>query len=540
LTGLKKLSILMIVVFGIIMVTVYAESDVLYVSDGGIVIEGSLLRELSAKKGSDVTITVVRSGIDWTNRDVISAGVAESIAYYAEGSLDKDFNYRFEFSLKENGVYNVYIGAEGLSTPLKRELRYINKARNEEAIQLLYTDPDTENVLKTRRYDLGLFDSIFDEADLAATASILKTEMEGKLELKTEEVMQYAQKAMLISIMNQNQENEKDIAQYEKYFYFDGKKFYSSSVSEELTKYVSNKGIKSFSEFDGVLIDGLLLSNIHKNDGMGTVKGILKTYAEKYGINAADISDSLCSAMVNNGGNIKSIEDVKKFIAGYKNDNGGNNKSSSSSGTGTKNKNSLINSTSIANIPVLLKENTNIFHDIDNVPWAKDAIIQLYYKGIINGKTPELFAPLDTIKREEFAKMICLAFNMNLVGEDFPFTDVSKDDWAYKYVKTAYLAGITNGIGDKVFGKGLDISRQDLCVMVHRALLAANMEITGTVDIKFTDEGSISDYAKEAVHILASAGIINGDQNGCMNPSASATRAEVAKIIHKVMELFND
>ena len=92
-----------------------------------------------------------------------------------------------------------------------------------------------------------------------------------------------------------------------------------------------------------------------------------------------------------------------------------------------------------------------------------------------------------------------MAFELNLIDDEFPFSDVAEKDWFYPYVKSTYLAGIVNGIGDNKFGVGMNITRQDLCVMVYRAILAGNDTLSGDRTKIFDDEEQISFYAKEAV-----------------------------------------
>ena len=128
--------------------------------------------------------------------------------------------------------------------------------------------------------------------------------------------------------------------------------------------------------------------------------------------------------------------------------------------------------------------------------------------------------------------MISLAFEMKLIDNEFPFTDIASDDWCYSFIKTAYLAGITNGIEENVFGKGQNISRQDLCVMVYRAVKAGDYSLGGEAEIQFADSAEISDYAQEAVSQMSKAGIVSGDENRNFNPLNPATRAEAAKIIY--------
>ena len=56
-------------------------------------------------------------------------------------------------------------------------------------------------------------------------------------------------------------------------------------------------------------------------------------------------------------------------------------------------------------------------------------------------------------------------------------------------------------------------------------------------NVTFTDESEISDYAKEAVSYLASAGIINGMGDGTFAPAGTVTRAQAAKVVYGLLNL---
>ena len=134
--------------------------------------------------------------------------------------------------------------------------------------------------------------------------------------------------------------------------------------------------------------------------------------------------------------------------------------------------------------------------------------------------------------------MLIAAFDLKLAGYGMSFDDVPPEAWFYDYVRIAYDAEIITGIDDTHFGAGQNITRQDICVMAYRALSVCDIAIPDlTEKIVFADEADISDYATEAVNVLQTAGIINGDDNGRFNPSATATRAEAAKIIYGVYKL---
>ena len=178
------------------------------------------------------------------------------------------------------------------------------------------------------------------------------------------------------------------------------------------------------------------------------------------------------------------------------------------------------------------------FRDIENVAWAHESIIGLYNKGCINGREEGMFAPNDNISREEFLKILIMVFDLELVGADeMPFEDVNAEAWYFNYVKTAYLAGVTNGISDTMFGIGQNITRQDLCKMTVNLTNALGKKLKNNSSVSFTDDTQIADYAKEAVYELASAGIVSGNERQEFNPFAAATRAEAAKILYYTMTL---
>ena len=84
------------------------------------------------------------------------------------------------------------------------------------------------------------------------------------------------------------------------------------------------------------------------------------------------------------------------------------------------------------------------------------------------------------------------------------------------------------------------ITRQDLITLAYRAFLAKGY-ITETDDLTaldaFADKANISDYAKTAMASMVKAGIIKG-ADGCVNPRGNATRAEVAVMCARLMELI--
>jgi hypothetical protein len=122
-------------------------------------------------------------------------------------------------------------------------------------------------------------------------------------------------------------------------------------------------------------------------------------------------------------------------------------------------------------------------------------------------------------------------------GEGVTFSDVDKGAWYHDSVAVAVNKGIVSGISEMSFGAGMNITRQDMAVILYR--IAAGRFTVKDTEKKFDDDSMISDYAKEAVYALRDAGIINGVSDSEFAPNKNATRAETAVMLYRFMNSFN-
>lgn len=529
-----------------------------FINDGAVVIEENLLE---AKKGSLITAMVISKDIDWSDEAVwkddssSGRGSAEQIEYYTELTAGEDGAYRLAFSPKKNGAYTVYLGGDELAAPKTIDVVYINESSNIATISALSEADITgiADILKTKRSELGLFADIynktlknevgeFDTEKVSEIATDIHSELSALSEKDAQSVAEFIQTVMLMNMLEDGV--VLDIDEYVRYLYPDSKdaEFYQSRFSAELTSDLNGKNYANTDSLKEKAIDLLILANINNNDGVGATIKLLETYSQKLGVKSGSNISKLASAILNQNG-FSSISALKTFISNYKETSSGSGSAGGGGGGGSSsgNKGNTVATTPAVSLGIAEKNDNissednkkvDIFSDIANVPWAKEAITELYWAGVINGKSEECFAPNDLVTREEFAKMVTAAFKMNMVDDDFPFKDVSKNDWCYPYVKTAYLAGITKGVSETLFGKGQNITRQDVCVMLCNAVKAADYKLDGTLNVSFKDENDIADYARDAVNTAAAAGIVNGNENGGFMPNGFATRAEAAKMIY--------
>lgn len=183
------------------------------------------------------------------------------------------------------------------------------------------------------------------------------------------------------------------------------------------------------------------------------------------------------------------------------------------------------------------KPTDGTYNDLSGYSWAKNAIEELSRKGIISGDGNGNFRPQDSVKREEFVKMLVEALDIKKDVNKNTFTDSQNGAWYESYLSAAKHSGIVQGREDGSFGIGESILRQDLAVMMLRALQAAGKapEVAETGE-RFTDADKISDYAKDAVINMQSNGFVQGMGDGSFAPHESATRAQAAVIIKRILD----
>ena len=186
-------------------------------------------------------------------------------------------------------------------------------------------------------------------------------------------------------------------------------------------------------------------------------------------------------------------------------------------------------------------EAVDSFTDLSDCEWAKDEINTLAGKGIINGKGDGKFCPNDNITREELIKLLITAFGVRAASASaVPFKDVEYGAWYYDSIATAYQLRMVSGMSAESFGIGLNVTRQDMVVMLYNVLYQQGITMEPEIEkVNFADSDEIATYATRAVDAMSAAKVVNGQSDNRFAPKSSATRAEAVKIIYEVMYRLN-
>ncbi len=169
--------------------------------------------------------------------------------------------------------------------------------------------------------------------------------------------------------------------------------------------------------------------------------------------------------------------------------------------------------------------------------WAKDDVELLASKLLVKGRTETTFDPQSSISRAEFAALLVRGLGL---GEDKTnkFKDVSASEWYMGIVGVAAKTGLIEGDESGKFNPNASITREEMAVMINRAMAFVGKKTSGDVNQlnAFKDASAISAWAKDAVAKGVTAGLLNGKSTNAFEPSATATRAEAAVLLKRLLQ----
>ena len=181
------------------------------------------------------------------------------------------------------------------------------------------------------------------------------------------------------------------------------------------------------------------------------------------------------------------------------------------------------------------------FTDVKESKWFYSAVKAVWEKGIMEGKEGGKFAPNAQMTRAELVTILyrLAGAEETGLGETLEFADTKKGAWYADYVGWAVKEGLVNGYeegGKKLFKPNNAILRQELAKLFSTFIDYAGFEIQGEVLTEsFTDADKLPKWAREYIEDLRAIGLVGGDDAGNFNPTATATRAEVATIITRLL-----
>ena len=160
------------------------------------------------------------------------------------------------------------------------------------------------------------------------------------------------------------------------------------------------------------------------------------------------------------------------------------------------------------------------FSDVAEQDWFYDAVVYVYENELMNGTSATTFSPSVTTSR---AMMLTMLARYDGVDTSTGST------WYEAGAAWAVAEGVSDGTNLEA-----DLTREQLVTMLWRYAGSPMVE----KDLPdYPDRDEVSDWAVRAMVWAVDNGIITGNGAGELNPQGSASRAEVATILMRFIQL---
>lgn len=175
--------------------------------------------------------------------------------------------------------------------------------------------------------------------------------------------------------------------------------------------------------------------------------------------------------------------------------------------------------------------------------WAEADVDVAAAHHIVDGVTATTFDPNGAVSRAQFSAMIDRLLMLPTPSTAPTFSDVPSDAWYAPDVAAAAAAGIVTGFPGGTFEPNATITREQMALMIYRAMTTGGAPGSVTSDQentligRFPDGSKVSSWARLAVAVALNEQILTGEPSGLV-PQGTATRAEAAVMLKRLLSYF--
>lgn len=171
------------------------------------------------------------------------------------------------------------------------------------------------------------------------------------------------------------------------------------------------------------------------------------------------------------------------------------------------------------------------FTDISSSDWFFEKVQYVYENNIMVGVSNTKFDPYATLDRAQAVQILYNLEGQPRVTGSTSFSDVA-GHWAIQAIQWASEEGIAAGDGDGTFRPNDSITREEFAQMLYNYSRYKWYDISASGDLaKFQDTDKVSDWAITAIKWANGHGLINGHDDGTIDPQGPAQRCQAASIL---------
>ncbi|HIZ93655.1 MAG TPA: S-layer homology domain-containing protein, partial [Candidatus Flavonifractor avicola] len=177
------------------------------------------------------------------------------------------------------------------------------------------------------------------------------------------------------------------------------------------------------------------------------------------------------------------------------------------------------------------------FTDVKADDWFYEAVKYAYDNKLMDGTSSTTFAPLMTTNRAMIVTILWRQAGSPVVNYAMNFSDVESGVWYTEAVRWAAAEGIVKGYSDTVFAPDDTVTREQLATILYRYAEYKEYDVSAKGDLTtFADGSTVSTWAADGMTWAVGAQLITGKDGGKLDPTGTATRAEVATILMRFCE----
>ena len=184
-------------------------------------------------------------------------------------------------------------------------------------------------------------------------------------------------------------------------------------------------------------------------------------------------------------------------------------------------------------------DNAKAFTDVGKAAWYSGYVDFASSHELLIGVGDEVFGPDLEMSRAMMVTVLWRLEDRPAAEKEASFADVARGSWYAEAVDWAAEKGIVLGYSDEAFGPRDNVTREQLAALLYRYMKDQGFDVSAEGDFsRFTDKDEVSAWAREAMGWAVGSGLIRGRGETLLAPKGTATRAEAAAMLMRLVTMM--
>ena len=171
------------------------------------------------------------------------------------------------------------------------------------------------------------------------------------------------------------------------------------------------------------------------------------------------------------------------------------------------------------------------FTDLGETQWYESAVRYAYTHDIMEGMSATKFSPNISLTRAQAVQVLYNLEGQPTVSGNAAFPD-QVEEWYKPAIAWAESTGVVDGYEDGTFRPDQPVTRQEFAQMMYNYAAYKGYDLSAQGDLNsFPDGDSVQEWALPAMLWANGNALINGHDDGTLDPASTTTRVQAASIL---------